>query len=147
MSLALQCSVNAFSHLLKCLADKLLRAVLNRFSQQDIFDYKLLLDTARCCDLSTLQLVLNYSFGISMADGPILNAVTENLVYGMEIMKFLLQKCESEANITQQLFYHALWSQKSGVFALLVDTHVEHAKITLNTFMRLRNRHVLDTIV
>lgn len=145
ISVALQCSVHASSPVLKRKADALLGAALNRFNQQSLFDAKLLSDAAEFCDLSTLQLIFNYSSGVSMADELILKAVALNRVHGREIMTFLLQRYESEAVITPELFDIAVPNR--SVFALLVDMHVERIEVTVDALVSIRDRHVLDTII
>ncbi|KAJ2979425.1 hypothetical protein NQ176_g3262 [Zarea fungicola] len=147
VSAVLLCAGYPSSSPLKLEIFELLIAVLDRFGHKNSIDADLLAQAAAVCDLQTLQLVSKYSSGISMVDEKILCAVADNSLHGKDIMKFLLQRHESEAIITQRVVCAATFRSNSDVLRVLFDSRPEEIVVTASVLVLVRKPEVLNIMI
>ncbi|KAJ6788228.1 hypothetical protein PWT90_04372 [Aphanocladium album] len=121
--------------------------VLKRIGYIGIVDAAVLKHAAERYPRRTVQMLLTYSSGISMATEEFLEAAANNSDHGREVMELILEKYQSEAVITPKIVLAAALKDRNGVLSLLLETRPQQVKITVNILCEIEDREILKNIV
>ena len=124
----------------------LLRSVLELGERSDVVDSKILEKAVAYSSATAVQLLLEYSSGISLADERYLIAAARSSRCGNGVMEFLLSKYGSDAVITANVARTAV-GERGGIFELLLKTRSKEVPITASIVSRVQTKSTLNAIL